>query len=64
MSELLDRTTESLDKEREEHYHTKRTLEVDLQSTKDKLANTAEDLEREAKKSNNVHHTIFRNSMM
>lgn len=46
LSELLDRKTESLDKEREEHYKTKRTLEVELQSVKDKLANTVDDLER------------------
>ena len=46
LAELLDRKTESLDREREEHYKTKRTLEVELQSTKDKLANAVEDLER------------------
>ena len=44
LAELLDRKTESLDREREEHYKTKRTLEVELQSTKDKLANVVEDL--------------------
>lgn len=46
LAELLDRKTESLDKEREEHYHTKRNLEAELQSIKDKLTNSVDDLER------------------
>ena len=40
----MDRKTESLDKEIEQHYHTKRSLESELQVTKDKLLNAKDDL--------------------
>jgi hypothetical protein len=46
LSELLDRKTESLDKERGAHYNTKNSLEVELQGVKEKLANANEELER------------------
>lgn len=39
LSELLDRKTESLAKEVEDHYTTRRTLEAEIQTQKDKLAN-------------------------
>lgn len=44
LAELLDRKTESLDKERSDHYKTKQGLEIELQSTKDKLANALDEL--------------------
>ena len=39
LSELLDRKTESLAKEVEDHYTTRRNLEAEIQTQKDKLAN-------------------------
>lgn len=39
LSELLDRKTESLAKEVQDHYKTKRTLEADVQTQKDRLTN-------------------------
>lgn len=54
LAELLDRKTESLDRERTAHYATKNALEVELQATKDKLANANDELERESKRSSNV----------
>lgn len=44
LSELLDRKTESLDKERGAHYNTKNALEIELQSVKDRLANANDEL--------------------
>ena len=46
LSDLLDRKTESLEKEREDHYSTRKTLESDVQQLKDKVANTQDELER------------------
>ena len=46
LSELLDRKTESLEQEREDHYNTKKTLEEDVQSLKDKVANVQDELDR------------------
>jgi len=43
---LLDRKTDSLDKEREDHYNTKKILANEVQSLKEKLATTKDDLER------------------
>lgn len=40
LSELLDRKTDSLEKEREDHYTTKKTLDTEIQTLKDKLANS------------------------
>lgn len=46
LSELVDRKTESLEKEREEHYNTKRTLDAEVQTLKEKLTITKDELER------------------
>lgn len=64
LAELLDRKTESLDKERADHYKTKQSLEVDLQSVKDKLANALDDLERSSKRSDSVILFLCRNFKM
>lgn len=61
MAELLDRKTESLDKEREAHYSTKISLQNELQATKDKLENANDDLDRNSKKSDSVHILLFSN---
>jgi predicted nucleic acid-binding Zn-ribbon protein len=61
LAELLDRKTESLDKERGDHYTTKRSLEDQLQSVKDKLANASDELERVSKRSDSVINFLFRN---
>lgn len=39
LNDLLDRKTESLAKEVENHYSTKRSLDAEVQTLKDKLAN-------------------------
>jgi len=44
LSDLLDRKTEDLEKEREEHYTTKKTLDSEVQTLKDKAANLSDDL--------------------
>lgn len=64
LSDLLDRKTESLEKEREDHYNTKKSLETDVQSLKDKLANSQDELERESSKAGSVSLFLFRNLMM
>ena len=46
LSDLLDRKTESLEKEREDHYNTKKTLDNEVQTLKDKVANVTDELER------------------
>jgi uncharacterized protein YdcH (DUF465 family) len=46
LSELIDRKTESLEQEREEHYNTKRTLDAEVQTLKEKLTNSKDELER------------------
>ena len=60
LAELHDRKTDSLDKERSDHYKTKQNLEVELQSVKDKLANALDELERSSKRSNSVTIFLFR----
>lgn len=61
LAELLDRKTESLDKEREAHYNTKINLQNELQATKDKLENANDDIERNSKKSDSVLFLLFSN---
>lgn len=61
LAELLDRKTESLDKEREAHYSTKISLQNELQATKDKLENANDDLDRNSKKSDSVLNLLFSN---
>jgi len=39
LADLLDRKTETLEKEREDHYNTKKTYSVEVQTLKDRLAN-------------------------
>lgn len=46
LSDLLDRKTEDLEKEREEHYSTKKTLDSEVQTLKDKVSNLTDDLDR------------------
>lgn len=46
LANLLDRKTESLEKERDDHYNTKRILEAETQTLKDKLANAKDELDR------------------
>lgn len=46
LANLLDRKTESLEKERDDHYNTKRTLEAETQTLKDKLTNAKDELDR------------------
>ena len=54
VSELLDRKTDRLDKERDEHYNTKNNLQAEVQNLKDKVANVEDELEREVKRGGNV----------
>lgn len=61
LAELLDRKTDSLDKEREAHYSTKISLQNELQATKDKLENANDDLERTSNKSDSVLNLLFSN---
>ena len=46
VSELLDRKTDSLEKEREEHYNTKKTFDSEVQTLKEKLTTAKDELER------------------
>ena len=61
ISDLLDRKTESLEKEREEHYTTKSTLDAEVQTLKEKVAVAADELERESNKAGSVLSILFRN---
>lgn len=64
LGELIDRKTESLEKEREEHYNTKRTLDAEVQTLKERLTSAKDELERESQKSGSVFLMLFRNSKM
>ena len=64
LSDLLDRKTDSLEKEREDHYNTKKALEADVQVLKDKVANAQDELERESSKAGSVSLFLFRKSKM
>ena len=56
----MERKTDSLDQERDEHYNTKSRLEGEVQTLKDKVANVEDELERETKRGGNVLVYLFR----